>query len=378
MRTIAVVNQKGGCGKTTTSINLAAFLAREGRKTLIVDMDPQGHSTIGLLTSSIDACKTMYDVFVQHVNGRDTSLLDIVRSADTNLDVAPADIMLSTVPEQLAGLPNREGLLAEIFDEVRNRYDYLIVDCPPQVGFLTFNALCACEEAIVPVDPSFFSLHGIGKLVETFEVLAKKTGHEIAFRALVTLYGGRSRFAREVVDEIRNHLDGRYFNTVIRYSVKLAEAASHGLPIARYCSRCAGFEDYKALAAEVLQLESAPSTRESASDVVSESGDSPRPSAPMMTPNGVLFAFEAPDARRVQLVGDFNGWVLDGTEMTHVGTVWTSVLKLAPGRYRYRYVIDGDWRTDPLNQEVEPSPYGGHNSVVVVANNSPDGAADAL
>jgi chromosome partitioning protein len=360
MRSIAVVNQKGGCGKTTTTINLGAFLALEGRRTLIVDMDPQGHSTLGLMTTRAETSRTMHDVFVQHVNGRDTNLSDVIRSVHTNLDVAPADIMLSAVPERLAGLPNRERILAEILEGVRDRYDYILVDCPPHVGFLTFNALAACGEAIVPVDPSFFSLHGIGKLMETFDELARKTGHELTLRALVTLYMGRSRFAKEVVDEIRRHFEGRCFNTVIRHSVKLAEAASHGLPIAGYCSRSAGFEDYEALAAEVLEMESA----------VLE-GDAPRPSAPTMTPEGVLFTFRGPGAHRVQLVGDFNGWALDANEMTPVGSVWTSRLNLPPGRYRYRYVIDGDWRSDPLNSHVEPSPYGGENSVLVVGDAPP-------
>jgi hypothetical protein len=211
----------------------------------------------------------------------------------------------------------------------------------------------------VPVDPSFFSLHGIGKLLETFEVLQRKTGHEIAVRALVTLYTGRSQFVRDVVEEIRKHLAGRYFTTVIRHTVKLAEAASHGLPIAGYCHRCAGFEDYEALAAEVLEMEAGRVTSAST-----------RPTGPMVTPDGVFFVLEAPDAHRVQLVGDFNGWIVEGSEMMSTGSVWTSVLKLQPGRYRYRYVIDGDWRSDPLNREVEPSPYGGENSVLVVPENA--------
>ena len=368
MRTIAVVNQKGGCGKTTTTINLAAFLALEGRKTLVVDMDPQGHSTLGLAMGGAPPSKTMYDVFVQHHNGREVRLTDILRGVHKNLDVAPADILLSAAPEKLAGLPNREWVLAEVLGEVKDRYDYILVDCPPHVGLLTFNAVGACAEAIVPVDPSFFSLHGIGKLLETFDVLARKTGHEIVTRALVTLYTGRSQFVREVVEEIRKHLAGRCFNTIIRHSVKLAEAASHGLPIAGYCHRCAGFEDYEALAAEVLQMETARlpgGARRTPRLTAMGFGCSPgRPSRL----RACCSRSRLPRHVESSFVGDFNGWTLDGNEMTPSGAVWTSLLKLPPGRYRYRYVIDGDWRSDPMNMEVEPSPYGGHNSVIVVAD----------
>jgi hypothetical protein len=278
--------------------------------------------------------------------------------------VAPADILLSAVPEHFAGVPGREGMLAKVLDEVRHLYDYILVDCPPHVGFLTFNALRACSEAIVPIDASFFSLHGIGKLMETLDVLARKTGHEIAVRALVTLYCGRTLFAREVVQEIRQHLAGRHFNTVIRHSIKLAEAASHGVPIAGYCSRCAGFEDYEALAAEVLEMEAVRPATDRVDKGTGEGVVLPGPSAPKATADGVVFAVEAPGARCVQLVGDFNGWTLEGSEMTPMATVWTKVLKLDPGRYRYLFVVDGIWQSDPLNAEVEPSPYGGHNSVL--------------
>jgi chromosome partitioning protein len=327
----------------------------EGRRTLVVDMDPQGHATLGLLSDASQVRKTMYDVFVHHRNGRDTRLRDIIRSVHVSLDLAPADILLSAVPELFATTPEREDMLAEILSDVRHHYDYILVDCPPHVGLLTFNALRACSEAIVPVDASFYSLHGVGKLLETFDVLARKTGHELVVRAVVTLYCGRTQFARDVVEEIRRHLTGRHFKTLIRHSVKLAEAASHGIPIAGYCSRCAGFEDYEALTAEVLEME----TRRPATD-------SSGLSAPTVTPEGVVFSVEAPSARQVQLAGDFNGWTVDGNEMTPHASVWTKVIKLDPGRYRYRYVVDGMWQSDPLNAEVEPSPYGGHDSVFVM------------
>ena len=256
MRTIAVANQKGGCGKTITSINLSAFLARAERRVLLVDMDPQGHATLGLVTQdAAPPSRTMYEVLSQR-GGQPTGLRDVIVPVRDHLDVAPADILLSAIPDMLAGLPGREDRLAAALDEVRADYDYVIVDCPPNVGLLTFNALKACSEAIVPMDPSFFSLHGIGKLLETFDLLAQKSEHHIDARVLVTLYPGRSAFVKAVVDELHQHLAGRHYHTVIRYSVKLAEAASHGVPIVEYCRHCVGFDDYRALAAEVRQRES--------------------------------------------------------------------------------------------------------------------------
>ncbi len=199
MRTIAVVNQKGGCGKTITSINLSAFLAREQRRVLLVDMDPQGHTTLGLRADAAQLSRTIYDVFLQKAGGQPTVLPDITRTVRENLDVAPADILLSAIPETLAGRIGRENILSDAIAGVRGYYDYVVVDCPPNVGLLTFNALKACSEAIVPMDPSFFSLHGIGKLLETFDVLARETDHHIAARVLVTLYSGRTPFVKAVV-----------------------------------------------------------------------------------------------------------------------------------------------------------------------------------
>ena len=371
MRTIAVVNQKGGCGKTITSINLSAFLAREQRRVLLVDMDPQGHATLGLLTDAAQPSRTMYEVFLPDAGRPPTGLGDVIRPVRENLDVAPSDILLSAIPETLAGRVGREDILSEAMASVEGRYDYVIVDCPPNVGLLTFNTLKACSEAIVPMDPSFFSLHGLGKLLETIEVLAKETDHHIAVRALVTLYSGRSAFAKAVLDEIRRHLDGRHFETVIRYSVKLAEAASHGVPIAHYSRDCVGFDDYRALAVEVLQQEAAMRKSERVTIKRNATGASARDdgagsSVPAVTPEGVMFTIEAPDAERVQLAGDFNNWTLDGNDMEAMDGVWKKVVKLPPGRYRYRYVVDGRWQNDPLNTTVEPSPYGGEDSVLVM------------
>jgi chromosome partitioning protein len=355
MRSIAVVNQKGGCGKTITAVNLAAFLALEQKKVLLVDMDPQGHTTLGA-AGSLQPARTMDELFLRNGDSRFTGIRDIAFSVRENLDLAAADILLSAVPERLAGTPGKENKLQKALADVRHLYDYVIVDCPPSVGMLTFNALNACSEAVIPMDPSFFALHGIAKVLETFDVMTKEVGHEITSRILVTLYPGRSPFVKAILDEIRHHLPGRYFQTVIRYSVKLAEAASHGHPIAHYCRDCAGYEDYLALSTEVLAQEPAISTSEQ---------DNPAHA----NPAGVVFSLEAPDAHRVQLVGDFNGWAVD--EMDHVGRFWKKFVSLQPGRYQYRFIVDGQWQSDPLNELKEPCP-GGHNSVIELTGRAAD------
>ena len=385
MRSITVMNQKGGCGKTITAINLSAFLAREKRKVLLVDMDPQGHATLGLPSASTQPAGTIYEVLLGAKGKTQICLRDVTRRVFDNLDLVPADILLSALSEKLAGLPGRENRLSEALREVRDEYDYIIVDCPPHVGLLTFNAMLACSEAIIPLDPSFFSLHGIGKLLETLEVVEKTTGHKLTARALITLYPGRSEFVREVAEEIRKYLGDLSFNTVIRYSVKLSEAASHGQPIAQYCTRCVGFLDYRELAREVLLQEAGEPARAGGENTAQGAGtSSPHPldgvvhevarasseitgpAPPTVTKEGVLFTLEAPDAHCVQIAGDFNGWVPVGSEMGNAGRIWRKVISLPPGRHRYRYVVDGTWQTDPLNPQVEGTPYGDQNSVVVL------------
>jgi len=378
MRSIAVVNQKGGCGKTITAINLAAFLAREQRRVLLIDMDPQGHSTLGLQVSFAQPDKTISDVLLFGLSGAGAPLRDVTRTVLANLDLVPADILLSAVPEKLAAVFGRERTLAKALEGVRNRYDYVIVDCPPSVGLLTFNALLACSEAIIPLDPSFFSLHGVGKLLETLEMLVQKAGHRIDARALITLYTGRSVFVKEVVEDIRKHLGERVFNTMIRFSVKLAEAASHGLPISEYCKHSAGYEDYQMLAKEIMQYEAEwpelKGSEEAEGEHKAREGlfeELPTPSGPIPTSDGVIFTLRAPEAHNVQLAGDFNEWVPDGSEMQCSRGVWRKVLALMPGRYRYRYVVDGHWQSDPMNSYCEPSPYGDYNSVIVLDEKQP-------
>jgi chromosome partitioning protein len=371
MRTIAIVNQKGGCGKTMTAINLSAFLARQARRVLLIDMDPQGHATLGLLRDPFALERTVYEVLAREQGM--TSLREVIVKIRENFDIAPSDVLLSALPEKLRETQGKEDRLAEALEEIRQDYDYAIVDCPPNVGLLTFNALKACSESIIPVEPSFFSLHGIARLMETLDLLARKSRHDIGARALITLYSTRSEFGQNMAQQIREHLGNSCFKTFIRVSAKLPESVGQALPITEFSTRSAGFADYQALSREVLEQESAKAVS-SDNETVEELADAPRTqaepdfparieaSAPRRVEEGVLFTLDAPNASSVQLAGDFNGWVADVMEAS--GHIWRKVLPLLPGRYQYRYVVDGRWLPDPLNVQVEPTPWGGFNSVV--------------
>ncbi len=251
MRVISVINQKGGCGKTTTAINLCGCLSQLNRRVLLVDLDPQGHASLGLNLNPEDVRCGMTEVMTQS-----TSLEEVIRVADgTNLDVAPANITLSTVEQLLADAAGKEGRLLNKIEGMQRNYDYVIIDSPPSLGILTFNALRASDMSIVPIDMGFFSLHGVAKLIEIIDLVSRHTGHEVQLRALATMVSLRTRFTREVLEEIRRHFEGNVFRTLIRNNVRLREATSHGVPISHYDRRSAGANDYRAVAEEVLAME---------------------------------------------------------------------------------------------------------------------------
>ncbi|MBI2810906.1 MAG: ParA family protein [Candidatus Melainabacteria bacterium] len=253
MRTISIINQKGGCGKTTTAINLSASLAKLNRRVLLIDLDPQGHASLGLNLKPEDLTKGMTEVLTQA-----TCLDDVIyESICPNLDLAPANITLSSAEPLLASVSQKEQRLLSAIEALRRSYHYIIIDSPPSLGMLTFNALRASDEAIVPVDMSFFSLHGLAKLIEIVDVVARHTGHDVAVWALATMVNSRMRFAQEILGEVQRHFMDRTFKTMIRNNVRLREAASHGLPITEFDPHAKGAVDYMALAQEVVLQEAA-------------------------------------------------------------------------------------------------------------------------
>ena len=252
MRTIAIINQKGGCGKTTTSINLAACLARLGQKTLLVDMDPQGHCGVGLAVPEEQIERTIYDALIEESDGKTAKMSEVVWQIASDFDLAPSNLKLAGFEQVFAGREGREDRVLNALSSVQSTYNWAILDCPPSVGLLTFNALRACDEVIVPVETGFFSLHGLSKMMETLEMLKERCGKEILLRVLPTLYDTRTKLAREVLSELRAKFRDYLMESVVNFNTKLKEAASFGQPITEYDPGSRGYKDFVNLARELM------------------------------------------------------------------------------------------------------------------------------
>ena len=363
MRVIAIVNQKGGCGKTTTTVSLAGALAADGHRVLVVDMDPQAHATLALGLEPDDLEANLYEVLVEP--GGASRLDSVIVDVADRIDLAPSSIVLSALEQKLASERHdaRTERLAAALETLPPLYDYVLIDCPPNVGLLTFNALRAAREVIVPLETSFFAIDGVQKLLETIGLLSDRIGHELQVRVLPTLYDGRTRYARQTLGEIRELFKELCFDSVIRLNVKLREAAKHGVPISRYAPSANGAIDYAAVA---MELEASPPEqqwlRTRGEDAVAPVAGRARE---------VVVRFKDASAGDVRIAGDFNGWVPDRGVKSLIASegqerVWTKVLTLEPGTYQYRYVVDGEWREDPSNPRSAPGPTGQPNSILHV------------
>jgi chromosome partitioning protein len=254
MRVIASANQKGGCGKTTTAINLSSSLSLKGQKVLLIDFDPQAHATMGLNVKPSDLEKTIYDVITPKKNWL-WGIEDILVPIKDNFDLAPSSLILSAFEQELSGLERREHRLFQAIQSLKERYDFIVIDCPPSIGHLCFNALRACDEVIIPIDMSLFSLRGVAKLIEIIIMLKDKIGHEIKSRALITMYDRRTRYSRTVLEKVQAEFGNNVFDTVIRYNIRLRETADLGLPVGDYDKHAIGHMDYENLAEEVIGSE---------------------------------------------------------------------------------------------------------------------------
>ncbi|MBN1437414.1 MAG: AAA family ATPase [Sedimentisphaerales bacterium] len=265
MRSIAVINQKGGCGKTTIAINLSACLASQGKRTLLVDMDPQSHCAVGLAVPEDQIERNIYDVVIARYSQNSLTLKNIVWQIAQDFDLAPSGVELAALEQQLSGKDKREDCLKDLLHEQAGEYDYVIIDCPPSVGLLTFNALRAADEVIIPVETGYFALHGLARQIETLNVLQQQCSQDITFRVLPSMYDVRTKLAREILSELRKHHEAQMCHTVINFNTKLKEASSFGQPITEYDPASKGMKDFVALAQEIIVCEPQRKEEQSAS-----------------------------------------------------------------------------------------------------------------
>ena len=253
MRSIALLNQKGGVGKTTTTANLGACLAMLGKKVLVIDMDPQANLSVHLGVDIHSLKYSVYDI----IRGACKPDGVILSTKIHGLDIIPANIDLSGAEIELVGVVGRETILKEYLGDVLDRYDYVLIDCPPSLGLLTLNVLTLVHEIFIPLQTEFFALQGVSKLLDTHEVVRKRLNKNLEITGIIfCMYTSRTRLCKEVIEKVKEHFaKDQVFDTVIRKNVKLSESPSHGKPIVSYAPGSHGSEDYMSLAKEVVQQE---------------------------------------------------------------------------------------------------------------------------
>lgn len=247
---IAFANQKGGVGKTTTCVNLSSFLAVMGKKVLLIDLDPQGNATSAVGVNKNGEVKSVYNV----ITGENYVEEVIVKSCVEGLDILPSEINLAGAEIEMVSMDNREKILKNILNRLKNSYDFICIDCPPSLGLLTVNALTACDSVLIPIQCHFFALEGLSQLMNTVKLVKKHLNSAIDVEGVVlTMKDNRSNLVNQVSDEIRKFFGKKVFNTAIPSNIRLAEAPSYGMPICKYDAKSKGAMAYKDLAIELLE-----------------------------------------------------------------------------------------------------------------------------
>ena len=248
-RVIAVANQKGGVGKTTTAINLSACLAEKGQKVLAIDMDPQGNMTSGLGIDKDEVEKNIYDLMIGQVGVEEV----LQKEAIENLDIIPTSIDLSAAEIELIGVDDKEFIIRNAIAPIKDNYDYIIIDCPPSLSMLTINAMTTADSVLVPIQCEYYALEGLSQLIHTIDLVQQRLNPNLLIEGVVfTMYDVRTNLSNQVVENVRNNLDAKIYDTLIPRNIRLAEAPSYGIPINMYDSKSAGAESYRKLAKEIV------------------------------------------------------------------------------------------------------------------------------
>lgn len=342
MKIIAIANQKGGCGKTTTAVNLSYALSLNRKKTILIDCDPQHHASTALGYNNTK--NTLLNAFDKIIKDEDIDIADYLEHRNTYLSVLPSEFELSALEPELSGMQKALSLMDILLSKINsNEYDYVIIDCPPNLGFLTLNAVKTADTLIVPFDASIFSLMGSDNLHNILNMINDMTGKTPDIRYLLTIYDKRSSFSRIFFFEAQEKFGKKMFSTAIRTNAHLREAASCGQSVFEHSPRSNGSQDYNDLALELIKS----------------------------TNKSITITFKLPGydkAQQVAVAGDFNNW-RPGKEhfMKYSDGCWRTTFTLERDRsYRYKFIIDDVWNSDMHNPHFEFDSQGFKNSLLYV------------
>jgi len=347
MKVISVVNQKGGCGKTTLAVNVAAALAKMGNEALLIDLDPQAHATFAMGHSkrSSDA-RTSYDIFRSYIDNKKVSVGELILTDRPGVAFMPANMLLSAAEINLGSVSGAATILSQCLnDPLVQKYDYVVIDSPPSFGFLTLNSMYSADMIIAPIDLSYFSFNGVDSIYRVTGLLNKETGRRPDVFFVLNIFDGRSNFAKELALDAEKKLGQYLFSTKIRSSVKLREAAKSGKTIFEYDPKSGGAIDFYNLTSELVNIDKA-----DLNSVIKE------------------FVLRAPGANQVYVLGDFNGWRRSESNCLSKAADgrWSAHFNLRKGRYRYKYMVDDKWMPDPDNPATETNIFGSQDSIISV------------